>query len=199
MKPMIITWSAPVIYYVLTDRSKARLLLWFVLIAFVRLLFVVFDFLFTLFRIALCNLMGKNCPVVFNELLYMSRLMTKPTQWLCAQRRLGSAWASVCAQWVAKYPRFLHADSKDSDQAGRMPRLIWVFIGRTVTLLVLSLGGSFELLFRLVLRQDVEFDCIGSWALPFHLLWLKNHREPVFTLFWNYLINYVCSSDLMFL
>ena len=28
------------------------------------------------------------------------------------------------AQWVAKYPSFLHADSEDSDQTGRMPRLI---------------------------------------------------------------------------
>ena len=26
---------------------------------------------------------------------------------------------------------FLHADSKDSDQSGRMPRLIRVFAGRT--------------------------------------------------------------------
>ena len=30
----------------------------------------------------------------------------------------------LCAQWVAKDPRFLHADSEDSDQTGRMPRLI---------------------------------------------------------------------------
>ena len=37
----------------------------------------------------------------------------------------------LCAQWVAKNPRFLHADSEDSDQTGRMPRLIWVFAGRT--------------------------------------------------------------------
>ena len=28
------------------------------------------------------------------------------------------------AQWVAKDPSFLHADSEDSDQTGRMPRLI---------------------------------------------------------------------------
>ena len=33
--------------------------------------------------------------------------------------------------------------SKDSDQTGWMPRLIWVFAGRTATLLVLSLSGSF--------------------------------------------------------
>ena len=54
-----------------------------------------------------------------------------------AQRRLRSAWAStqsdqssLSAHWVAKDPNFLHADSEDSDQTGRMPRLIWVFAGR---------------------------------------------------------------------
>ena len=87
----------------------------------------------------------------------MSHLVTKPKQWLCIQRRLRSAWASaqsdplgicpvwsessLCAQWVAKDPR-LHADSEDSDQTGRMPRLIWVFAGCTTTLLVLSRDGS---------------------------------------------------------
>ena len=73
--------------------------------------------------------------------LHISRVMTKPTKWVCAQRRLSSAWrirsvwseSSLCAQWVAKYPRFLHADSEDSDQTGQMPRLIWVFAGRTLT------------------------------------------------------------------
>ena len=50
--------------------------------------------------------------------------------------------SSLCAQWVAKDPGFLHADREDSDQTGRMPRLIWVFAGRTVILLVLSWGGS---------------------------------------------------------
>ena len=35
--------------------------------------------------------------------------------------------SSLCTQWVAKDPSFLHADSKDSDQTGRM---IWVFAGR---------------------------------------------------------------------
>ena len=38
---------------------------------------------------------------------------------------------SLCAPRIAKNPRFLHADSEDSDQTGRMPRLIWVFAGRT--------------------------------------------------------------------
>ena len=54
--------------------------------------------------------------------------------------------SSPCAQWVAKDPICFHADSEDSDQTGRMHRLIWVFAGRTLTLLVLSWGGSFVLL-----------------------------------------------------
>ena len=48
----------------------------------------------------------------------------------------------LCTQWVAKDPSFLHADSEDSGQSGRMPRLILVFAGRTLILLVLSCRGS---------------------------------------------------------
>ena len=65
--------------------------------------------------------------------------MTKPTYWhVCpakTQISLGirPVWSasSLCARWVAKDPNFLHADSEVSDQTGRMPRLIWVFAGRT--------------------------------------------------------------------
>ena len=76
--------------------------------------------------------------------------MTKPTKWVFAQRKtlisLGirlvwsgfslSAWrklGSLATQW---------AHSEDSDQTGRMPRLIWVFAGRTAILLVLSCRSS---------------------------------------------------------
>ena len=51
--------------------------------------------------------------------------------------------SSLYSQWVAKGPMFLHADSKDSDQTGRMPRLIWIFAGCTLILLVLSCRGSY--------------------------------------------------------
>ena len=69
----------------------------------------------------------------------MSRLVTKPTKWHVrpakTQISLGirPVWSesSLSAQWVAKDPRFLPADSEDSGQIGRMPRLIWVFAGRT--------------------------------------------------------------------
>ena len=50
--------------------------------------------------------------------------------------------SSLCAQWVAKDLSFLHADSEDSDQTGRMPWLTRVFTGRTLILLVLSCRGS---------------------------------------------------------
>ena len=57
------------------------------------------------------------------------------------QIRLGvrPVWSEslLGTQWVAKDPRFLHVDSKDSDQTGQMPRLIPVFVWRTTTLLVL--------------------------------------------------------------
>ena len=49
---------------------------------------------------------------------------------LSAWRQLGS----LATHW---------AHSEDSDQTGRMPRLIWVVAGCTVILLVLSWGGSF--------------------------------------------------------
>ena len=61
--------------------------------------------------------------------------MTNPTNPQCHQRRLRSDCAqsdqsSLCTQYVAKNPRFLHADSEDSDQTGRMLRQILVFAGR---------------------------------------------------------------------
>ena len=47
----------------------------------------------------------------------MSRLMTKPTKWNVhpakTQVSLDGSESSLCAQWVAKDPSFLHADSED--------------------------------------------------------------------------------------
>ena len=79
-----------------------------------------------LYRIILLWLMSQAEPTRAPIFFCLSRYMTKPTKWLCAKRRLRSALA-----WVAKDPSFLHADSEDSDQTGRMSRLIWVFAGRT--------------------------------------------------------------------
>ena len=73
----------------------------------------------------------------------MSRDMTKPTKWVYAQRRLRSAWASAqsdqssLSAWrnlgsLATY----WAPSDNSDHS--LPRLIWVFAGRRLILLVFS-------------------------------------------------------------
>ena len=92
---------------------------------------------------------GANCSsgerllafwaTCFLSLLQKSHLMTKPTKWSVhpakTQISLGihPVWSEslLWARWVAKDPRFPHADSEDSDQTGRMPRLIWVFAGHT--------------------------------------------------------------------
>ena len=60
----------------------------------------------------------------------MSRCTTKPQNDKCIHQ----VWSesSLCAEWVAKDPMLLHANSEDSDQTGWTPRLIWVFARRTV-------------------------------------------------------------------
>ena len=86
--------------------------------------------------------------------------------------------SSLCAHWVAKDPRFLHADGEDSDQIGRMPRLIWVFAGRTVTFLVLSCGGSFHVFFCLLQLFDT------LWSLLHYLsemFMMCNQRHICYT------------------
>ena len=82
---------------------------------------------------------------------HLSRYMTKPTKWLCVQQRLRSAWASaqsdqsLLSAWRNLGSLATHwAHSKDSDQTGQMLRLIRVFPGRTLILLVLSWCGSFR-------------------------------------------------------
>ena len=65
----------------------------------------------------------------------MSRLVTKPTKWHVrpakTQISLGihPVWpeSSLCTQYVAKDPSFLHADSEDSDQTGSYMDLFLYF------------------------------------------------------------------------
>ena len=88
----------------------------------------------------------------------MSHLVTKPTKW--------HVWSEylLCAQWVAKDPSFLHVESKDSDQTGWMPRLIWVFADRKVILLVLSWGSS-----NIIIRKGGYLVIIkGEFSIVLH-------------------------------
>ena len=83
--------------------------------------------------------------------LYLSRLMTKPTKWHVrpAKTRISlgirPVWSETSlSAWRKLVPLATHwADSEDSDQTGWIPRLIRVFAGRIITLLVLSWGGLF--------------------------------------------------------
>ena len=85
--------------------------------------------------------------------------MIKPTKWLRPAKNqislcIRPVWSqsSMCDQRVAKDLSFLHADSNVSDQTGRMSRLIWVFAGHTLILLVLSCRGSCQTLNFMILE-----------------------------------------------
>ena len=72
--------------------------------------------------------------------LQMSRSTTNQKDDLCTQQRLRSGWSEflLCAQWVAREPRCLHADSEDRAYAQADLSLCWAHI----ILFVLSCFGS---------------------------------------------------------
>ena len=77
----------------------------------------------------------------------VSRDMTKPTKWLCAQRRLISVWASAQSDQSFRCPHdeslgHLATHWAHSEGWSDWASLIWVFTGRTLILLVLSCRGS---------------------------------------------------------
>ena len=103
-------------------------------------------------RCPLGYLLGNTIPTVYVLHPIFEPPLTKPTKCLCAQKRLRLAWVSIQSDQSLRCP---HEESfgpelptertaKDSDQTGRMPRLIRVFAGRTVILLILSWGGSYQ-------------------------------------------------------
>ena len=103
----------------------------------------IFVAVFTCLLIVITSLLEKisNCLAfsLSRKVCNVSRPVTKPIKWHVrpakTQISLGirPVWSesSLCAQWVAKDPSFLHADSEYSDQTWWMPRLIWVFAWRT--------------------------------------------------------------------
>ena len=97
------------------------------------------------------------------------KVMVRPAKTQIGLASAQSDQSSLCAQWVAKGPSFLHADSEDSDQSGRMPRLIWVFGGRTLILLFLSCRGS------IVMEIDKESHLLPYWVTAYSRL--KNHKR----------------------
>ena len=77
---------------------------------------------------------------------------------LTAWRTLGS----LATHWV---------HSEDSDQTGRMSRLVWVFAGRTLILLVLSCRGSYNTMH--ILRCNK----VGKRREKMHTAYVKEIRH----------------------
>ena len=85
----------------------------------------------------------------------------------------------LCAQWVVKDPSFLHADSEDSDQTGRLPRLILIFAGGTAIFLVLSCHGSNVTRIIVIKPLNVEVHLYRNVTILYlnHTLQLEPHHE----------------------
>ena len=104
----------------------------------------------------------------------ISRPMTKQTKWhvhpaktqisLSVRPVWSESSLSACRNLVSWASHW--AQSEDSDQTGWMPRLIWVFAGRTVILLVLSWGGS---------DASICFPQYNRYFKAYQALWEFNH------------------------
>ena len=89
---------------------------------------------------------------------------------LSTWRKLGS----LATLWVHR---------EDSGQTGRMPRLIWVFAGRTLILLVLSCRGSHYVLIKLF--DLIWFDTMSFTIFYLILLLLSNDGYHMTSLLLN--------------
>ena len=106
--------------------------------------------------------------------LYMSCDMTKPITWVCAQRRLRSAWALpslIRVFGVGSIGSFFHVDSEDSD--GLFPYLQNTYSSRTLTLQSMQVNIG---------RLNPEV-VRGQWAnLGLELLYLTNDDEERYSI-----------------
>ena len=89
---------------------------------------------------------------------------------LCAQRRLGSAWALALESdqglMIAKDISCPHVDTEDSDRTGRMPRLIWVFAGCTCHFVGLVVR-------RLKYNKMNVISMLNIRSFPYRRVWLN--------------------------
>ena len=109
---------------------------------------------------------------------YMSCHMTKPTKWCVRPARtqislgIHPVWSesSLWAQWVAEDPRFLRADSEDSDQ---IPDWSESSMWTHVILLVLSCNSSYH--YYAYRKNPKNSDTLCSWTVWFYqrVMWPK--------------------------
>ena len=101
-----------------------------------------------------------------------------------------SAWRklrSLATHW---------AHSEDSDQTGRMPRLIWVFAGRTATLLVLSWNCAFHVYSRIFSPANIRLTrpCKIQTSSKWHLHCIEM-VQLVYDLYFFYQIKFICNLN----
>ena len=76
------------------------------------------------------------------------------------------------------------AHSEDSDQTGRMPRLIWVFAGRTVILFVLSCRGSVMQFYSIYTHLcTLLIGFVTTTSCGCGCCWLQGLHNPLFFFF----------------
>ena len=99
----------------------------------------------------------------------------KTNKMACAPNEDWTAWASaqsdqssLCAHWVAKDPRFLHADSQTLIRLGRSIRPVWSesSLGAQIILLVLSCYGSYEPAYPCMLSTWRRIGSLSSHRVP---------------------------------
>ena len=97
----------------------------------------------------------------------LSRLMTKPTKWLCTQRRLRSAWASTQSVQSLRCPlngylrtqAFFMWTAKILIRLGGCPGWSESSLSTHAILLVLSWGGSFKALWSWYTYNSIFIWC----------------------------------------
>ena len=121
-----------------------------------------------------CQTWNKQTQIIQPQHEKNNKMSVRPAK---TQISLGirPVWSesSLCAQWAAKDPSFLHADSEDSDQTGRMHRLIrlcWAhthFVGfvvhRLISLLSVRLKITLPVLF---INREQARGQLGRSSLP---------------------------------
>ena len=90
------------------------------------------------------NVTDDNDEVRSSSVKQMSCLMTKPIKWLCAQRRLRSAWASAVRSLGSLGPKLSSWGQRRLIRLDRCPGWSESLLHAHATLLILSWGGSFD-------------------------------------------------------
>ena len=113
-------------------------------------------------------------------------------KWLCAQRRLRSAWASAqsdqslcCLHEETLGPLITYwAHSEDSDQTGWMPRLIWVFAGHICNFVAFVMRClNYVLVILQTLKKKKKNTCIFSFkSWQTNMKTLRNLSRRCYTL-----------------